>query len=60
MGVSDWEGIEKDFYGVKMFWSHYDKDRNIELIKQVGFKIIYDEVDTSGGEKHLVVFAKKE
>lgn len=60
MGSSDWEGTEDDFHGAKMFWSHYDKDKNVELVKQAGFKIIYNEVDTSGGEKHLVVLAKKE
>jgi len=59
MGSSDWEGTEDDFHGAKMFWSHYDKDKNVELVKQAGFKIIYDTVDTSGGEKHLVIFAQK-
>lgn len=59
MGSSDWEGIEDDFHGAKMFWSHYDKDKNVGLVKQAGFQIIYDMVDTSGGEKHLVIFAQK-
>jgi len=59
MGSSDWEGTEDDFHGAKMFWSHYDKDKNVELVKQAGFQIIYNIVDTSGGEKHLVVFAHK-
>lgn len=37
MGSSDWEGTEDDFHGAKMFWSHYDKDKNVELVKQAGF-----------------------
>jgi len=59
MGSSDWEGIKDDFHGVKMFWSHYDKDKNVKLVKQAGFQIIYDTIETSGVEKHLIVFAKK-
>lgn len=59
MGSSDWEGTENDFHGAKMFWSHYDKDKNIKLVKKAGFQIIYNTIDTSGGEKHLVVFARK-
>jgi len=31
----------------------------LEIIKKAGFKIIYDTIDTSGGEKHLIVFAQK-
>jgi len=59
MGSSDWEGTEKDFHGVKMFWSHYGREKNLELIKSAGFNIITEEIDTSGGEKHLVILATK-
>ena len=59
MGSSDWVGTEKDFFGGEMSWSHYDANSNKELIKKAGFKIIFEEIDTSGNEKHLVVLAKK-
>jgi len=57
-GSEDWEGIEK-FHGVKMFWSHYSADKNLEIIKNSGFKIISSEIDTSGGERHLIILAQK-
>lgn len=60
MGSSDWEGTEDDFHGAKMFWSHYGREKNIESVKEAGFKIIYETVDTSGDEKHLIIFAKKQ
>jgi hypothetical protein len=60
MGSSDWEGMEKDFHGVKMFWSHYGREKNLELIKSAGFNIISEEIDTAGGEKHLIIFAQKQ
>jgi len=59
MGSSDWEGTEDNFHGAKMFWSHYDKDKNIRLVKRAGFRILSWVIDTSGGERHLVVLAKK-
>lgn len=59
MGSSDWEGTEKDFHGVKMFWSHYGREKNLELVKSAGFSILKEEIDTSGGEKHLVILANK-
>lgn len=58
MGSSEWEGVE-EFYGVNMFWSHCGREKNLEIIENAGFKIMGDTVDTSFGEKHLIVFAKK-
>ncbi|HSX09069.1 MAG TPA: class I SAM-dependent methyltransferase [Candidatus Saccharimonadales bacterium] len=57
MGASDWEGKE-DFHGAEMFWSHYGSEKNKEMIEKTGFKIIVNEIDTSGGEKHQVIIAK--
>lgn len=59
MGAGDWVGEESDFCGARMVWSHYDAQTNKKLIQDAGFKIIFDEIDTSGGEKHLVVLAQK-
>ncbi|MCX6791021.1 MAG: methyltransferase domain-containing protein [Candidatus Gribaldobacteria bacterium] len=58
MGASEWEG-EEDFHGVNMYWSHYDSEKNKEIIQNAGFQIIFNEIDTSGKEKHQVILAKK-
>lgn len=58
MGSSKWQGTEA-FHGVNMFWSHYGSRKSIAIIKKAGFKIIYSTIDSSGKEKHLVVFAQK-
>ena len=58
MGSSEWEGSE-DFHGTQMWWSHYGSEKNEEIIKQAGFRIILNEIDESGGEKHQVILAKK-
>ena len=58
LGYEDWVGSEK-FHGATMHWSHYGKDKNLELVKEAGFEIVKAEVDESGGEHHFVVLAKK-
>lgn len=59
MGAGDWEGEEADFHGARMWWSHYDSTTNRRLIEDAGFTILLDEIDTSGGERHQVVLAKR-
>lgn len=58
MGASDWEGIE-NFHGTKMYWSHYGPEKNKKMVKNAGFDIISDEIDTSGGERHQIILARK-
>jgi cyclopropane fatty-acyl-phospholipid synthase-like methyltransferase len=59
MGASDWVGKEDNFFGGEMVWSHFGKNENIKLVQNAGFKIILAEIDTTGGENHLVIIAKK-
>ncbi len=59
MGAGEWEGEENDFLGTKMWWSHYGQDKNLEIIKDAGFEIILNEIDASGGERHLIILAEK-
>lgn len=59
MGSSDFEGVEDNFHGVEMWWSHYGSNKNRKIIENAGFEIILDEIDTSGGEKHQVILARK-
>ena len=59
MGASEWEGKEDNFFGGEMEWSHYGKDENTKLVENAGFEIILAEIDTTGGENHLVILAQK-
>ena len=60
MGSNEWEGEKENFYGVPMWWSHYGTEENKKIIASAGFEILLDEIDTSGNERHQVVFAKKQ
>ena len=57
-GSGEWEATE-DYMGTSMFWSHPSKETSLALVKQVGFKIIRDEVLERGGETPYCIFAKK-
>lgn len=59
MGTGEWEGTEEDFHGTKMFWSHYGREKNLQLIREAGFTVLSEEIDTSGGEEHVIVLARK-
>jgi ubiquinone/menaquinone biosynthesis C-methylase UbiE len=57
LGSSEWEEIE-EYYGVRMFWSHYGPEKSLELVKKAGFEIMYEEVTERGGEKLFWILAR--
>ncbi|MGH9204110.1 MAG: hypothetical protein ACRD2A_23020, partial [Vicinamibacterales bacterium] len=59
MGAKKWEGIESDFHGTEMYWSHYGRDENRTLVETAGFEVFIDEIDESGGERHQVILARR-
>jgi trans-aconitate methyltransferase len=59
MGAGHWEGTEEGFHGARMFWSHYGREMNLQLIRQAGFSILSEVIESSGDEQHLVVLAQK-
>ncbi|MDP3733340.1 MAG: class I SAM-dependent methyltransferase [Candidatus Daviesbacteria bacterium] len=58
MGAGEYEGLEDNFLGTKMWWSHYGVDKNREMIKNASFEILLDEVDASGNERHQIILAQ--
>ena len=53
---------EEDFFGAKMYWSGFDWKTNIEMLKIIGFNIVwYDLVSDSLSEDsgHLFVIVQK-
>ncbi|MEI8232474.1 MAG: class I SAM-dependent methyltransferase [bacterium] len=58
MGDREFEGNHV-LHGTPMWSSQYGTAKNRKLIEAVGFKILIDEVDTSGGERHQIILAKK-
>ena len=56
--VKDWR---EDFHGVEMYWSHFDRQKYQEIVNEVGFELIWDEVENlPNGEVFYNVILKKE
>lgn len=58
MGDKDFEQ-EHMLHGQKVWSSHYDSKKNLKIIEEAGFEILFDEMDESGEERHLFVLAEK-
>lgn len=58
MGDREFEG-EHELHGTKMWSSQFGTAKNRSLVESAGFKIITDELDNSGGERHQIILAEK-
>ena len=64
MGAGDLpKEIEEDFFGARMYWSHFDAETNLKMTADCGFRIIWARTITEqlafGGGRHLFVLAQK-
>jgi len=63
MGNSDIDVDIDDFFGTRMYWSHYDPKTNIRMLQDCGFYVIWSKLITEqyefGGGEHLFVLAEK-
>jgi len=57
VGSTGWEGTE-EFYGTRMFWSHYGPKKTLQIVIDAGFEILFDKHVVDGGEKHYWILAK--
>ena len=56
------DDLEEDFYGARMYWSHYDRDTYLRMLTELGFQIIWSRLvaeEGCEGAKHLFVLAQK-
>lgn len=54
--------IEENFFGARMYWSHFDGESYLKILKQAGFGLIWSkQVAEATGEDggHLFVLAQK-
>jgi SAM-dependent methyltransferase len=61
--IGEWEGSEQNWegWGAPMWWSHYDSETNLAMLRDAGFTIMSAEVKiTAGNEKWLWVLARKD
>ena len=62
VGGSDLENyIDENWmnWGSRMYWSQFDLEKNLDLLRKSGFKIISWRLSGMKGDKHPFVFASK-
>ncbi|MBD3189356.1 MAG: methyltransferase domain-containing protein [Candidatus Heimdallarchaeota archaeon] len=54
--------VVDDYFGVKMYWSSYDVETNLQMMKDVGFDIIWSKqiFDKITDKQHQYILAMKE
>jgi len=57
MGPGEWEATEQ-YYGIRMFWSHYSPEKSLLLVKDAGFQTIFDKIIERGKERHYWILAR--
>ncbi len=61
MGVDDLLEDVADYHGARMYWSHYDAETNLKLLRGARFEILWSKIvedATSPGSSHLFVMAR--
>ena len=61
-GAGDLPRDKSRYHGVPMFWSHFDRETNLRMIRDTGLRILWSKtiVDpTNPTSAHLFVFAQK-
>ena len=56
------DDIDENYLGARMYWSHYDSQTYLKMLKEAGFKTIWSKIvtdETCDGAGHLFVLAQK-
>lgn len=60
LGATDQpESREANWHGQPMVWSFFDAESNLKLLSDVGFDVVWHEIEEFPTEKHLFVIARK-
>lgn len=56
------DDIDENYLGTRMYWSHYDSETYLKMLKKCGFSIVWSRFvtdETCEGAGHLFVLAQK-
>ena len=59
VGINDSKLKIENFHGARMYWSHFDKKKNSELLRKVGFIIKWKKIVGSRHNRHQLIFVMK-
>jgi len=63
LGAGDLKDDFDEFLGTPMYWSHYDAETNLAMLRTAGFEVLHaervpDNLAADDGPKHLFVLAR--
>ena len=56
------DDIDENYLGTRMYWSHYDTNTYLKMLKECGFSLIWSKYIADGsceGAGHLFVLVQK-
>ncbi|MHA2134663.1 MAG: class I SAM-dependent methyltransferase [Candidatus Thorarchaeota archaeon] len=59
LAMDESDGVD-EYHGAPMYWSHYDKETSLEIIRGAGFRIVWSRRIETREEQHFWIFAKKQ
>lgn len=59
VGHTAWTGIEEDWLGAPMYWSHSDKFGYLRMLREVGFEMLWTRFIPEGDSGHTLLLARK-
>lgn len=62
MGAGDLPGdTEEDWFGARMYWSHYDGETNVRMLRECGFNVVFAKsvADSLSEGVHLFILLQK-
>ena len=56
------DDIDENYFGTRMYWSHYDAETYLRMLKEVSYWILWSKIvadETCEGGGHLFVLIQK-
>jgi hypothetical protein len=56
------DDLDDNYHGAQMYWSHFDSETYINMLKEIGFTIIWSKFvkdETCEGSGHMFVLVQK-
>jgi cyclopropane fatty-acyl-phospholipid synthase-like methyltransferase len=59
VGSRAWTGIEDDWHGAPMYWSHADQATYVAWLEETGFDVLWTRFIPEGAGGHTLILAKR-
>jgi 2-polyprenyl-3-methyl-5-hydroxy-6-metoxy-1,4-benzoquinol methylase len=56
------DDVDENYLGTRMYWSHYDSETYLQMLKEIGFTILWSKIvadESCEGAGHLFVLVQK-